>query len=182
MRPIAILDTETTGLDPEQHEIIEIAVLRVHPTTLEVERELALKVRPLHPERMCPTAIAVNRYTPETCVGGSGIATALHEVHEATRGCVIAGHNVGFDLAFVHAACRRLGLPELDVHHHRIDTGTLAWPLLQRGEVASLSLDRLCEHLRVDVPGAHTAFGDVRRVLAVLRVLLDRYVPVPLAA
>lgn len=44
MTPIAFLDIETTGLDPERHEIIEIAVQRVDPVTLHPLRTLNMKV------------------------------------------------------------------------------------------------------------------------------------------
>lgn len=175
MRPLAILDTETTGLNPNDHEIIDVAVLRVDPVNLAIEDELAIRVRPAHPERVTPDALAVNGFDPDRWRDAVGVGAAMHDVHELTRGCILAGHNVGFDLEFVNAACRRAGLGELDVHHHRIDTGTLAWPLLQSGAVESLRLDALCDHFGFDIPGAHTARGDVHRALALLRALLARY-------
>lgn len=175
MRPIAILDTETTGLNPNDHEIIDVAVLRVDPRSLAIEAELALRVRAVHPERVTPDALAVNGFDPKRWDGAVGIGRAMLEVQEMTRGCVLAGHNVGFDVEFVHAASRRAGLGELEVHHHRIDTGTLAWPLLQAGAVDSLRLDALCAYFGVDIPGAHTARADVHRTLAILRAMLGRY-------
>ncbi|AKF06103.1 3'-5' exonuclease [Sandaracinus amylolyticus] len=175
LRPLAILDTETTGLDHTRNEIIDVAVLRVDPVTLTVEREYAARVRPAHPERLTPDAHAVNGFDAARWDGAIGIGAAMHDVHELTRGCVLAGHNIDFDLGFVNGACRRAALGDLEVHHHRVDTGTLAWPLLQAGAVESLRLDAICAHLGIEIAGAHTARGDVHRTLAVLRALLQRF-------
>ena len=182
MRFICVLDTETGGLRPDVDELLDVAVLRLHPLTLAIEAEFATKVRPRHPERIAPEASAKNGYSAAAWEGAMDARAALERVHELTRGCVLAGHNVRFDEAFVNAACARLGLPPLAVHHHRIDTGALGWPLLHRGQIPSLSLDAICAHLGVTADGAHTAHGDVHRTREVLSRLLTRYVGGDVAA
>jgi len=64
-KPIVVIDTETTGLDPAKHEVIEFAGIKIDPVTLEVIDTLTFKVKPLHIETAQSKALEVNGYTPE---------------------------------------------------------------------------------------------------------------------
>ena len=46
MKDLVFVDVETTGLDPDHHELIEVAAVRVHPHTLEPLDHLSLRVVP----------------------------------------------------------------------------------------------------------------------------------------
>ena len=51
MKDLVFVDVETTGLDPDRHELIEVAAVRVHPHTLEPLDHLSVRVVPERLER-----------------------------------------------------------------------------------------------------------------------------------
>ena len=84
----------------------------------------------------------------------------------------LAGHNVGFDRAFLEAAWRVTSGPPPDIDHHTVDTATLAWPLLAAGRIKSLSLVAVCTALGIGLHDPHRALSDAERSLEIARRLL----------
>lgn len=167
-RPLVFLDVETTGLDPAIHEIIEIAAVRVTPWG---ERVYAFdtKTLPTHIETASEEALRVNGYTPERWKDAVPLRFALVRfamMFEGTVAPIVGGHNPRFDLGFTTAGFGLVGLEPPAIHHHIIDTSTLAWPLAVAGRLDSLSLGPLCELLGVSNDGAHGARVDVERCIA----------------
>ncbi|MBC7174050.1 MAG: hypothetical protein H5U40_16530, partial [Polyangiaceae bacterium] len=89
-------------------------------------------------------------------------------------GALIAGHNVGFDWDFLEAGFRRAGLVLPSVDYHRLDTASLAWPLVVTGELQSMSLDAVAKLFGLDRPHPHRALADARCALEVARRLVER--------
>ena len=162
MRELAFIDVETTGLNPERHEIIEIAALAVHPSSMQVIAHAHTKVKPERLGDADPEALGVAGYDDERWSDAVPLAAALRAVAPVLRGRAVAGHNIEFDWSFLVAAWRRCGLEAPPVDHRRLDTMSLAWPLLARGHVRSLSLDALCRHFDIWRPAPHCAAADVR--------------------
>ena len=109
MRPLVFVDCETTGLDPACHELIEIAALRVHPQTLAVESEVALKVRPERIEDADPEALRINGYSEDAWADAVSLDEAMAQLAPVLEGAMPAGHNVAFDRGFLDAAWTRVG-------------------------------------------------------------------------
>lgn len=172
-RPLGFVDVETTGIDPHVHALIEVAVLRVDADTLAVLDRFESKVRPPEDARVEPEAARINGYSRKAWADAPGAAEVLPKVANALWGCIIAGHNPAFDWAFLTAAFRRLTLPPPEVDYHLVDTASLAWPLLRKGRIHSLSLKDLCAYFKVPNDGAHRAMADVERTFAVYRHLLE---------
>ncbi|MGO8994722.1 MAG: exonuclease domain-containing protein [Polyangiaceae bacterium] len=178
-RRLLFVDVETTGLDPVRHEIIELAAVRVHPQLLFIERELVTRVRPQFPERCSMETASINGFDPQKWDHEPDIYDALKRFAPLAEGCILAGHNVGFDKAFLAAGYRRAGLEEPKMDHHTIDTATLAWPLAVAGALESLSLGPVCDLLGIRNEGAHSARRDVARAMEVYRRLMALRMPVP---
>lgn len=172
MRPLVFVDCETTGLDPARHELIEVAVLRVHPQTLVVEAEVALKVRPERIEDADPEALRINGYSEEAWADAISLDEAMAQLAPVLEGAMLAGHNVAFDRGFLDAAWRRVGRRPENIDHHLLDTATLAWPLLSSGTLDSVSLTPVCKHLGIERGEEHWALDDARASLEVSRRLL----------
>ena len=171
-RPLAFVDVETTGLDPWTHAIVEVAVLRVDPDTYAMLDQFQSRVRPPPDVPVEADAARLNGYSPEAWADAPAEAEVLPRVAEALRGSLVAGHNVAFDWSFLRAAFRRAGVVPADVDHHLLDTASLAWPLLRRGRVPSLSLRVLCAHFNIPSDGAHRAMPDVLRTVLLYRHLM----------
>jgi DNA polymerase III subunit epsilon len=140
-----IVDTETTGLDPQQgHRIIEVAGLEV------VDRRAT--GRTVHfrvdPEREIDAGAAeVHGMTWDDLRGKPKFADVAPEFIEFARGAVWVIHNAPFDLAFLDEELRRVDLPTTAaVCAEVIDTLALA---REQFPGKKNNLDALCERFGV---------------------------------
>ena len=173
---IAFVDIESTGLDPERHEILEVGIVRVDPRTLEVVDEFSTLARPEHLETADPTALSIAGFTAAAWEKAPPLAEALAHAMPFLEGTIVAGHNVGFDWSFITTGLRAARLPLPRVDYHRLDTASVGWPLYANGEVESLSLNSFAKHFGLERPTPHRALADARVALAIARRLLERMV------
>jgi DNA polymerase-3 subunit epsilon len=145
MRQI-VLDTETTGLEPEDgHRIIEIGCLEL------VDRQLSGRQfhRYLNPERSVETgALTVHGLSDEFLADKPRFVEVVDELIEFIRGAELIIHNAAFDVGFLDSELARLeGRPCVADLASVLDTLALARELHpgQRN-----SLDALCRRYEVD--------------------------------
>ncbi len=170
-RKLAFIDLETTGLDPQVHEIIELGAVIVDQNTLEELESFEIKVKPKSIETADPEALAVNHYNPQDWVFAVDLKPALEHFIGKVRGTIIVAHNLFFDWAFLEQAMRQEGLREFD--HRKLDLFSIAWAKLHSDEWAEkFSLRALCEYLGVQNPRAHTALSDARTAHLVFKKLM----------
>lgn len=164
-----VVDLETAGGRPGARGITEIGAVKVRAG--EVLGEFATLVDP-----GCAIPPQIQRLT--------GITTAM--VHDAPRlesvlpaffeflgrDAVLVAHNAPFDVGFLTAAARELGLewPAPAV----VDTVKLARALVPRGEVRNHRLGTLAAHLGANTTPDHRALSDARATVDVLHALLAR--------
>ena len=146
MRQI-VLDTETTGLEPEQgHRIIEIGCVEV------VNRRRSGRVfhRYLCPDReIDPGALQVHGLTAEFLSGQPRFAEVASELLEFLRGAELIIHNAPFDVAFLDAELNRLPASPGRIADHCgvLDTLQMA---RQMHPGQRNGLDALCKRYSVD--------------------------------
>lgn len=167
-RLVAFVDTETTGLSPTDHEIIDFACI-LETRTAGVQ-EVSFKMKPEHLDRASPKALEVNGYTPEKWERAWNQAEGATAISQALKGAVLIGHNVRFDAGFLNATQERHNIKER-LDYHLVDTVSLAWIHLVPCGLTSLSLENVCRFLNIDNTDAHTALGDARRCREVYRKL-----------
>nr|WP_298725183.1 DNA polymerase III subunit epsilon [uncultured Steroidobacter sp.] len=162
-----ILDTETTGLEPEQgHRIIEIGCVEL------VNRRKSGRTfhRYLRPDREVDRgAIQVHGLTNEFLAQQPRFADIVDELLEFISGAELIIHNAAFDLAFLDAELKRLPGPPRQMRKlcNVIDTLPLARQLHpgQRN-----SLDALCK--RYDIDNSHR---ELHGALLDAQILLEVY-------
>ena len=182
-QPVAIIDTETTGLISGFHELIEVAIIRIEGSTRE---EGLFRFRPTFPDRASSKALEINGWRkdrwaslphPMSPIGLEHYGSILKMV----RGCYVIGHNVEFDLGFLRdhmsthnrqqwaiAARERLSRPKI---RGAIDTIALSW-LALGSELDRLSLDHIRERYpQIQTGEAHTALSDARTVERLIKVI-----------
>ena len=146
MRQI-ILDTETTGLEPELgHRIIEIGCVEV------VNRRRTGRVfhRYLRPDReIDPGALQVHGLTSEFLQGQPRFADVAAEWLEFVTGAELVIHNAPFDVAFLDAELGRLPEPPGRVGDLCQVLDTLAMAR-QMHPGQRNGLDALCKRYSVD--------------------------------
>ncbi len=140
-----VLDTETTGLEPEAgHRVIEAAALEL------VDRRLtgAAFHRYFDPEREIEAgAERVHGMSYAELANRPKFADHADEFLAFLDGAELIIHNAPFDLAFLDAELDRCSRPRLSGRHPVLDTLELA---RRRHPGQRNSLDALCVRYRVD--------------------------------
>jgi DNA polymerase-3 subunit epsilon len=143
MREI-VLDTETTGLDPEDgHRIVEIGAVELvnHIPTGRTFHQY------INPERSMPReALAVHGLDDAFLRDKPLFARVCDPLIAFLSDAPLVIHNAGFDIAFLNAEFRRLGRPLLTMAR-AVNTLDLA---KRRFPGAQVSLDALCKRFGVD--------------------------------
>lgn len=170
--PIACTDVETTGLDPLQHEIIEIGVVLMEQPSLRTIAELDLKVRPEHIETATPKALEVNGYRPEDWTDAVSQEEASRRFAALVPGAMLLAHNMAFERGFLLELFRKTGVVD-PMDYHRLDTFSIAWGKLYGTSLQRFNLDAIAAHLGVDEePMPHRAINGARTAAEAYRRLM----------
>jgi DNA polymerase III subunit epsilon len=138
-----VIDTETTGLDPQAgHRIVEIACIElIHHVPS--GRKFHCYVNP--GRDMPDDALVVHGLTTEFLATHPPFAAVADELAAFIAGDRLVIHNAEFDLAFINAELARLDRPPLACPF--VDTLAVA---RRRFPGAPASLDALCRRFAID--------------------------------
>lgn len=146
-----IIDIETTGGNPSQGGITEIAAL-VYDGNDIIDRFHTL----LNPERFIPNFITgLTGISQEMVEVAPRFQDIAEELWTFLQDRIFVAHNVNFDYAFIREAFKSCGmelnLPKLCT----VRLSRKAFPGL-----GSYGLGRICEQLSIEISHRHRAFGD----------------------
>jgi DNA polymerase III subunit epsilon len=143
MREI-VLDTETTGLNPEEgHRVLEIGAVEI------VHQAVTGRVfhRLINPERDIPQdAARVHGHTIATLKDKPVFANIVDEFLAFIGDSALVIHNAEFDMRFVNAELAKLGREPIGMERV-VDTLALA---RRKHPGQPNSLDALCDRYRID--------------------------------
>jgi DNA polymerase-3 subunit epsilon len=163
-----VIDVETSGLSPEHHHLLQVAVVVLDVDGTVVDRWSSY-VRPRWWPftRTGPTWL--HGITRRRLRRGRPVAEVLREVARRTDGAVLVAHNAAFDTEFLLRAARQHGVP-------------LRWV----GQLCTLQLSRrldpdrqlshrladVCARYGIEVDRPHDALADAEATAALLPHLL----------
>jgi len=167
----AVVDLETTGLDPKHDEIVSFAAIPIDSGRVIVGRTSTAIVRP---SQMPPAeTIRIHGLRPVDLAGAPTIADVLDLVLEALAGRVLVAHAAWVERGFLAAALKPAGLR---LHAPVLDTGVLAARVL-RPEAASegrvIPLRDAARLLGLPVHRPHVAEGDALTTAQLFLALAD---------
>jgi ATP-dependent DNA helicase DinG len=166
-KTVIALDIETTGLNPEQDEVIEIGLVRYHG-----DREEARWSSFVHPGCRIPPAITQLTGINDAMVSGAPkFREVLPLVREFVGQGTVLGHNIAFDLAFFRSS--RI-FRDLDC----IDTLELASALLPRAP--RYNLGALCAFLKIPLAATHRALDDALAAYGLYQRLMELAATLPM--
>ncbi len=162
-----VIDLETTGLSARAHCITELAAVRCRGNT--VLATLSTLVKP----RRRPSAFiqSYTGITSDMLADAPDAAAVLPDFLHFIGSDPLVGHNIAFDLAFLHAELARVDAGRV-LTNRTLDTGRLAARLLPH--LGKPSLDRLCATLGLVANGRHRAEADALLTARVLWQLAER--------
>ena len=166
MSEYVVVDLETTGLDPEKDEIIEIGSLKVvngivvdeFHALIDPSGELSDEVKNL-------TGLTNSDFEKD----GVELSDAIDSLLFFMGSLPLVMHNADFDMSFIDAALERLDIDELD--NECIDTLSLARKRMPR--LASYRLEDLAQTLGLPTDGMHRAINDCRVTQGLLKHLAE---------
>lgn len=168
-KTIVVVDTETTGLDANRHEIIEVYALLVS-SRYRILAEAGGRTPLTNQAAASPGALEVNGYNwAEWTKTQRPLSEVLPNVIDLIDCADIwLGSNPRFDVDFIREACRKNCIDDFEPIE-LVDTAKLA---RQKGVTGRCGLDILCDRFGVSQVGAHSARADCYRALAVFMKLL----------
>ncbi len=159
-----VLDTETTGLRPGHHRMIEVAGIRMRGG--EVVGSFQSLVNP--GVRLPAFIVQFTGITQEMVTSAPKTHEVLPDFLHFVEGAILVGHNVGFDIGFLSYEARLLGY---DFPIDGLDTIPLARRFLPG--LHRFKLDKVAAHLKIAMANRHRALGDARVTAAIFMKLLE---------
>lgn len=178
---LAFVDTETTGLDPYQHEIFEIGIVLAQQHTdtrgrseLRLIREHEILLHPKHIETALPRALEISRFHDRAWGKAVTQQEGLSRAKEILNGTVFVAQNVAFDWTFLLKAGHDHGIDfDSAVHYHKLDLASMAFgKLYDDPKLFKFSLREMTEFFGVKNEKAHSALSDARATFEVCQKLL----------
>ena len=165
------MDTETGGLDPSRHSLLEVCITAYDEIKKEQVETLQFYVKQ-DEYIVTPQAMGINGLRLEHChskgVTKEGAVQALADFayrHGGTR-TMIAGHNVNFDRQYLIQLFKEVNRPIDKVFSYRVmDTAGIIRFLITIGKLPynfPQSLHKAAETLGIQIENAHTGTDDVR--------------------
>lgn len=153
-KPVVIIDIETTGLDAQKHEIIEIGAVRS-----DTGETFEVKIHPLRIKDADPEALAINGYRKEDWNEAFTLPNALLLLNQFVGDDKphFMAYNVSFDWGFIQKAYSDCGMDH-PFDYRKLDLLTLAWA--HKPPFGKLNLGYVCNSLGIRAePVVHRAIN-----------------------
>ncbi|RLJ59937.1 DNA polymerase-3 subunit epsilon [Litoreibacter meonggei] len=162
-----VFDSETTGLDPNKDDVVQLGAIRVVNGKIIATEVFETLVNPGRP--IPPSSTKVHHINDGMVAEAPPFSQARAAFHRFSRGAVIVAHNAPFDMAFLH---RDTAAEDLQFDNPILDTVHLSAVVF--GGSAEHTLDAICDRLDVEIPTElrHTALGDAMATAQILVALL----------
>jgi DNA polymerase-3 subunit epsilon len=161
----AVVDCETTGVDPDTDEIVSLALVLLDSDGVETDRFSSL-VRPSAP--IPAAASAIHGIRDEDVIHAPPFAQLAERLLALLGSRVFVAHNASFDLAMLKHAFASVGI---DYRPSSVACTLDAFRVLEP-LADNHRLEEISRFHGIQLNGAHEALSDVLAAVALVRVLL----------
>lgn len=148
-----VVDVETTGLSPIEHEILEIGAIYVKAGQIESTFQAIIKTKTKIPQHIkVLTGLSDEIISKE----GRNQSEVISDFLSFAADFPVISHNASFDYQFLRSACEQCGLPLFS--NRCIDTLSLARRLVD--DVGNYKLTTLLQYFGIEEKGAHRSVND----------------------
>ena len=165
----AVVDFETTGLNPETDRIVQLAAIIMNGEG-DIIDSFDTIVKPESPSEYQHGAEHIHGISAEQVASGMPLRKALEQLWSISSGNVFTAHNAAFDLGFLHAESERVGI-EGRIEFH-IDTLELSRRTTGADTARRHNLFALCEHYGIERDQVHDAKSDATATAQLLMHLI----------
>ena len=177
---LAFVDVETTGLDSDKHEIIQLACVLAEQKTrpgkgpeVTIIDEFELKITPTRLQDAEPEALRINGFNEMEWMFAIDLKNAMEHFAKKAKGAIMVAHNLCFDFAFIDKAFKATGV-ENTLHYQKLDTLSIAFAQhYNKQDFDKYSLRYLCEIYGVKNERAHTALADTKALFEVYKKMMN---------
>lgn len=158
-------DLETTGLRPDSEEITEIAASVIRDGQIIDEFQTYV-----NPHKHIPEEITkLTGITDQMVADAPDLSQAIPMFIEFVAGRPLVAHNAGFDMSFLHAACKRLHITTEFTSIDTLEMSRILFPDLSKHK-----LNVLAKHLHVGPFEHHRASEDAAVLARIFIKLLQK--------
>lgn len=169
-----VLDTETTGLNPEKDSMVSFGAIKIQNGRIQVKTSIEAYFETSDNKK---EALQIHEIlSPKDPIQVDVFAKALLKY---LANHIIVGHHIGFDLKILEKSLESYGLKK--ILNPVLDTQYLATRLekgyhydVSMGKPGEYSLDSLCERYQVPLDDRHTAARDAFLTAQLLLKLLKK--------
>ena len=171
-----VLDTETTGPDPNVDRVISFAALRVKGSEIDIQSAVDWRVRAQLPSSNI--SIEIHGVLNNELETGMPEGRFVEELTRYVGSAVLVGYRPGFDMAMLNATVKektgggRLTNRTIDVYDLGMRIDYPVKPQFVNPE--PYRLDKMCERYGIEQPDRHTAMGDAYATAILLLKQLSR--------
>jgi DNA polymerase-3 subunit alpha (Gram-positive type) len=160
-----VFDLETTGLNPSQHEIIEIGAVKIKNGEKIDEFKSFVK-----PDSMIPPKITeITGIKNKMVEDAPALAEVIDKFISFTENAVLVAHNADFDYGFIRTALQNLNIEREE--YTVLDTLALSRAVVKDSK--NYKLNTLAEYFEVDLDNHHRALDDAEATAEILINLFD---------
>ncbi len=165
---VVVFDFETTGLDYQTCEIIEIGAVKLHNGKLSETFSCFVKPK----ELISAEITSITNITNAMVKDAHNISEIIPDFYKFCYGCVIVAYNIDFDYKFLNKAGTKLGYK---FNNRQVDALFLARKEVKGAK--TFNLKSIATRLGVNLDNAHRAINDAIATAEVLLLISDNVSP-----
>ena len=177
---LAFLDVETTGLDYNKHEVIQVGVVlarqiprdNTRGPSVEIIEEFEMKIKPERIQDAEEDALRINGYTEGEWMFAPDLKNAAEFLAKKLENTIQVSHNITFDAPFMDKFFEKAGMDN-PMKRYKLDTISIAFARLYNRDDVKYSLKYLCDLFQIKNDNAHTALSDARAMYQVYKKLMN---------
>ena len=160
-----VLDLETTGISHITEKITEVGIIKIKNGEIIDEFECFV-----NPEKPIPEKVVeITHITDDMVKDAETIDKVIPKIIDFIGDSVLVAHNAGFDIGFLKYNFEKYGYK---LENTYVDTLRLSKAVFP--ELKKYKLGIIAEHLNIKVDVAHRALDDVKTLVQVFNVMIER--------
>ena len=162
--PFSLIDFETSGFQPGNSRILEVAVVKIDSHGKILDEFTTL----INPEDGNVGRTDIHQITLAMVKNAPKLSEVIGDLLNILDSSIVVAHNARFEENFLESAFREVG-----IKHPLMPTIDTLWLSRQVLDLPNYKLATVIDEFGYDFEDAHTALGDVRAMTRVLPEMLE---------